>query len=990
MSQTSKYSYLSWVRQGLATELETLDHLGASGPNALPQFDFQISVKGNGKEVAGAQIKKQLNLYEPGDIAGLQSNAVLKTNPANGVINFEPNFFPYIEFFDEDFPWRYTPFKANGGRLRPWISLVVLEENEFDRIPLQKDAILPSFKVKDGDNPPFPPADQVWAWAHTQVLSSSGNAAGGFSFPSNQSSARIICPRKLKPHTKYFAFLIPSFERGRRAGLKYPKSEIDNISTQAVAWGNGQRAFPFYYNWEFSTSENEDFESLVQKIKPRDLDSMIGKRWIDLQNTGYELKYKEQNPDEGLVNLDPDGGNKIDTIQQGAILMETALRVPGPELPSLIDIDQKDEAYFKKLEALLNLGADLQSDEVLNEEHPYLRNPFFQVDTTTNEDTIYDDPIILPPIYGRWHAQKDRVDKDEENPSWFNQINLDPRNRVAAGLGAEIVRRNQEAYVDSAWKQANRLSEVNEYLRKTQFSLALNQSIVHKYIRKMSPERILSISGGLQHLIKVEGKTTLKSNLYSKAIPKGLFSPAMEKISNRKRKWNQKTRASQRSLNQRRIIKPFNDTIDSIHMGAKLPEIPRNEKVLDVYKLIEICCTVKYLQRTPRAKRVSNSLKHSPPWKSVPTYYSDSDQQSFEKLLVLSGLSGEFHTPFFESLFDQFFGYFLIAKHEDKESFSFSENSNLITEQIEPKVAINKRVKAQLGDTAVDTDYFDSLVIEPEFPEPASLKLFDLGIENVVANSNLIPPNTYGVMVTNPQFVESLMLGMNHEMAKELLWREYPTDQRGSYFRKFWESRDSDGDLKDIKPLTSWGESVLGGNSLRANKEGQLVIVIRADLLMRFPNVVVYLQSAEVDPQSNQRVLGETILMPSFFFEAPPDIYFIGFNIAKTLATKDEGYFFVLRERPGEAQFGLDIRPNPNAAPDRWDSLNWETDLPNVDRYINLKKDIPKHHTRENISWGYGDSNKNEDAGNAANMAWILQQKPNSVAVHLSSMLPDQ
>ena len=31
------------------------------------------------------------------------------------------------------------------------------------------------------------------------------------------------------------------------------------------------------------------------------------------------------------------------------------------------------------------------------------------------------------------------------------------------------------------------------------------------------------------------------------------------------------------------------------------------------------------------------------------------------------------------------------------------------------------------------------------------------------------------------------MVGLNHEMARELLWREYPTDQRGTYFRQFWD-----------------------------------------------------------------------------------------------------------------------------------------------------------------------------------------------------------
>ena len=30
-------------------------------------------------------------------------------------------------------------------------------------------------------------------------------------------------------------------------------------------------------------------------------------------------------------------------------------------------------------------------------------------------------------------------------------------------------------------------------------------------------------------------------------------------------------------------------------------------------------------------------------------------------------------------------------------------------------------------------------------------------------------------------------LGVNVEFGSELLWREYPTDQRGSSFRQFWD-----------------------------------------------------------------------------------------------------------------------------------------------------------------------------------------------------------
>ena len=48
-----------------------------------------------------------------------------------------------------------------------------------------------------------------------------------------------------------------------------------------------------------------------------------------------------------------------------------------------------------------------------------------------------------------------------------------------------------------------------------------------------------------------------------------------------------------------------------------------------------------------------------------------------------------------------------------------------------------------------------------------------------------VPQNTVGLLQTNRRFIEAFMVGLNHEMAAELRWREFPTDLRGSYFRSF-------------------------------------------------------------------------------------------------------------------------------------------------------------------------------------------------------------
>jgi hypothetical protein len=103
------------------------------------------------------------------------------------------------------------------------------------------------------------------------------------------------------------------------------------------------------------------------------------------------------------------------------------------------------------------------------------------------------------------------------------------------------------------------------------------------------------------------------------------------------------------------------------------------------------------------------------------------------------------------------------------------------------------------------------------------------------------------------------MVGLNHEFARELLWREYPTDQRGSYFRQFWDVQsfiDSEGlstnplkeKLYDIPQLHHWpGHSTLGAHNHRAapGQVGeQAVLVIRGELLKKYPTAMIYAHRA--------------------------------------------------------------------------------------------------------------------------------------------------
>ena len=61
---------------------------------------------------------------------------------------------------------------------------------------------------------------------------------------------------------------------------------------------------------------------------------------------------------------------------------------------------------------------------------------------------------------------------DTVAPPWLRDANLDPRLRVAAGLGGEVVRQNQDRYVEEAWRQVGDVLAANALRRRGEFSMA--------------------------------------------------------------------------------------------------------------------------------------------------------------------------------------------------------------------------------------------------------------------------------------------------------------------------------------------------------------------------------------------------------------------------------------------------------------------------------------------------------------------------------------
>jgi len=75
----------------------------------------------------------------------------------------------------------------------------------------------------------------------------------------------------------------------------------------------------------------------------------------------------------------------------------------------------------------------------------------------------------------------------------------------------------------------------------------------------------------------------------------------------------------------------------------------------------------------------------------------------------------------------------------------------------------------------------------PSFDDPMYVPLNVLSTDWILPGLDQIPQDTVSLLRTNQRFVETYMVGLNHEMTRTLLFNEYPIDQRGTYFRQFWE-----------------------------------------------------------------------------------------------------------------------------------------------------------------------------------------------------------
>ena len=140
---------------------------------------------------------------------------------------------------------------------------------------------------------------------------------------------------------------------------------------------------------------------------------------------------------------------------------------------------------------------------------------------------------------------------------------------------------------------------------------------------------------------------------------------------------------------------------------------------------------------------------------------------------------------------------------------------------VQPETTIPRAVLALLNllPTPAGVDPIDDVLAAPRFPAPLARELIRLAPDFVVPGLDEVPMDRVFGLVTNPPFVHAVLAGANHEMMRELRWRGYPTDERGTTFHRFW--RDDADELPDLHTIRTGGlGNAVSGGAQRHRRRG--------------------------------------------------------------------------------------------------------------------------------------------------------------------------
>lgn len=763
----------------------------------------QAAIPGEPRATLGAE------LLGAGDVVGIDARMVARVDPPSGATGFEPNYMPFVEFVDADFPWRYSFDASTGARVKPWIILLALEPGEFEFLD-QGDAPCPMIRITS-PAASLPNLRQSWSFAHVHVARGDQldtDLETLIAIRPDRHLSRLLCLRRLEQNTAYTLVLVPATEAGRVAGLGIsdPVEPFD-----MPAWDAGTAPgleLPVYFQTRFVTSVLEDFEILARRLEPHRMDT----------DTAVAAPQEAFAGDPGFYP----GYNKADSTFE---IQDALMRADRTVEPFNTDPD---------LTALLEptLETVIAGEVVL----PGADGP------------DREDPLVAIPPYG-WRFQNQRtLDRAAgKQGAFIDRINLDLKFRHVAGLGAETVRRYQEHFARICWSQYRELADANLALMRLRTAQVMSGVLAERHIARLPPPIVASLAESVQDFVRMPNGVTAGELLTGAGIPRSFASRGLRRVASK--------RAARRGRAQG--TRPPK-------MVAPMPEVPGAD--------------VPDHRRARLAKRPTAQIRARSREAIVDLFGSE---------VLLEGAAAPARG---------------IAVHP----ISILPMAAVLSELFDslPRVKAGFLIE---GLTVPEVEKLEPIMRAPIVGDPLVESLRTFESRAILRGVDTLPNNTVSVLKENRLFVEAFLVGANHEMNNELRWREFPTDMRGTIFRRFWDRKrppdDPAGD--DIPQIHGW-QAPLGVNypPQDVDRTEALVLLVKGDLIRKYGMILAVLNLAV----STHFVRDEgTDHEPVFAGMLGDDVCYFGFDVSREAVLADTTHhFFVLFEAPGRVRFGLD------------------------------------------------------------------------------------
>lgn len=452
-----------YLRKGISCSITS------SGTNKKNRADVPITLGVQMNNVSTNENKTHelegqiIQLMGPADVKSISSRAInMISPPENSEVRLFKDYMPFIEFYEEDLPWRYTPVKTDDADFHPWMALIAVKEDEVEFKTLNGGTKQAIIKVTSEDRYKeiFPDKDLLSKLAHVQIDSNvpvnSNNINSLLDENPDCGISRILCASKLEIDTSYVAILIPAYKLGRLAGLGQSVSDVllgqcaweDTLADQSKQTEG--LTFPYYKKWKFRTSIIiADFKTLASRLfftPDEEYEHMKAFMDVDISQSG-------------LNNIHY---NYEEVIDVPAVL---TLDFKNPV------IRQEDKDYTNSLHELLKLNPVLKENE-------------------TGEINMDNDPWVVPPIYGARHLLTTQSDFVNDKKDVVKEVNLELKNRIVAGLGSSIVKKNQEEFVHRAWKKVEKINQINQAIREYSQMLQVDNKASNKYKSHDEPRNV--------------------------------------------------------------------------------------------------------------------------------------------------------------------------------------------------------------------------------------------------------------------------------------------------------------------------------------------------------------------------------------------------------------------------------------------------------------------------------------------------------------------